>query len=118
MTRRCCLPRHTDISLEDEYVHIHSWDAENRLMLNVAKSKELVFERPNLKHYVPPPPIMQIEQVQKVKLLGVLLVSTLSAYTHTDSIVATMNQRLRLLNQLGRQGLNIAGLTTTFLPWW
>ena len=38
-------PQHTDIALEDEYLHLHiqSWAAENRLMLNVVITKEIVF---------------------------------------------------------------------------
>ena len=78
----------------------YSRAAENRLMLNLTKTEEIVFKRPNLRHYAPfsPPPILQIEQVQQVKLLGVLLVFTLSMCTHIDSFIATMNQHLYLLN--------------------
>ena len=31
-------PKHTNIALEDEYVHIRSRGAENRLILNVGKN--------------------------------------------------------------------------------
>ena len=78
-------------------------------------TQDIVFKRQNLRHYVPPP-IMKIELVvQHVKLLGVLLVSTLSACTHIDSIITTMNQRLSLLDQLRRQGLSITRLITASL---
>ena len=108
MTRRCCRPS-MSIYHFNEYIHIQNRAIEKRLMLNVAKTKEIVFKRPNLRRYVHPPPVLQIEQKQQVKLLRV------SACTHIDSVVATMNQRLYLLNQLRRQGLSMTGWTTTFL---
>ena len=77
------------------------------------KQKAIVYKRPNFSHYVPP--IMEIQQVQQDKSLGVLLVSMLSACTHTDSIIATMNEHLHLPNQLRSQGLGITGLFMAFL---
>ena len=50
-----------------------------------------------------------------MKLLGVMLTSTLSANLHLNYIVGIINQRLYLLNQLRRQGLDINGLAKDFL---
>ena len=56
--------------------------------------------RPSLRHYISPPPLMQIEQVEKVKLLEILLTPTLSMQTHVKYTISILNQRLYLLNQL------------------
>ena len=50
-----------------------------------------------------------------MKLLGVMLTSTLSANLHLNYIVGIINQRLYLLNQLPRSGLDINGLAKFFL---
>ena len=50
-----------------------------------------------------------------MKLFGVMLTSTLSDNLHVNYIVGIINQRLYLLNQLRRQGLDINGLAKVFL---
>ena len=62
-------PQHTNTGLEEEFLHIQSWVKENRLKINTLKTKEIVFRRPSLRPYVPPTLIVQIEQVEKVKLV-------------------------------------------------
>ena len=59
-----------------------------------------------MRHYIPPSPLMQIEQVEEAKLLGVLLAPTLSAQSHVKDTISISNQRLYLLNQLRKQELN------------
>ena len=108
-------PLHTDTTLEEEYIHILRWADYNNLWINTSKTKEIVFKRPicswPLGQYVPPPPITHIEQVDHVKLLGVFFTTS----THINSVIAVMNQRLRLLNQLRKQGLDIRGITQIFM---
>lgn len=58
---------------------------------------------------------MQIVQMQQVKLLQGNLVSTLFACAHIDSFIVTTDKRVYLLNELGRPGLSITGLTTAVL---
>lgn len=53
--------------------------------------------------------------MQQVQLREVLLMPMLSVFAHVDSIIATMNQHLYLLNQFGRHGLSIMGLLMSFL---
>ena len=108
-------PQHTNTELEEEFLHIQSRVKENRLKINTLKTKEIVFRRPSLWHYVSPTPIVQIEQVEEVKLLGVIRISTLSANLHLNDIVGIINQRLYLLNQLRRKGLDINGVAKVFL---
>ena len=50
-----------------------------------------------------------------MKLLDVMLTSTLSANLHLNYIVGIINQWLYLLNQLHSQGLDINGLAKVFL---
>ena len=103
--------QHTDTTLEEEYIHIQRWADCNKLLINTSKTTEIVFKRLSLRQYVPHPPLTHIEQVDHVKLLGVFFTPTLITSTHINSIIAVMNQRLYLLNQLQKQGLNIRGLT-------
>ena len=74
-----------------------------------------MFRRPSLRHYIPPPPLMQTEQVEEAKLLGILLTPTLSMQSHVKYTISILNQRLHLLNQLRKQGLNVSGLTQIFM---
>ena len=84
---------------------MQSWAKENRLKINTPKIKEIAFRRTSLGHYVPPKPNVRIEQVEEVKLLGVILTSTLSANLHLNYVIGIINQRQHLLNQLHGQGL-------------
>ena len=54
---------------------------------------------------------MQIEQVEEDKLIGILLTPTMSMQSHVKYTISILNQRLYLLNQLRKQGLNVSGLT-------
>ena len=81
--------------------------------MNTSKTKEIVFRRPSLRHYEPPTPIVQIEQVEEVKLLSVMLTSTLSANLHLKNVIDIINQHLYV--QLRRLGLDITGVVEVFL---
>ena len=58
---------------------------------------------------------MQIEQVEEAKLLGILLTLTLSMQSHVMYTISILNQRLSLLNQLRKQGLDVSKLTQVFM---
>ena len=94
-------PQHTNTGLEEKL--IQSWVKENGLKINTLKTKVIVFRRPSFRYYVPPTLIVKIEQVEEVKLLGVMLISTLWANLHLNYIGVIINQRLYLLNQLRRR---------------
>ena len=94
------VPEKTDICLEDEFDDIMFWSAQNKLKLNLAKTKEMVFHRPSPYHFVDPPLLHNIERVTSFKLLGVLLTNTLSMDMHVNHILSVVNQRLILLNLL------------------
>ena len=97
-------PQHTDTTLEKEYIHIQRWTDYNKLLINTSKTKWIVFKRSSLRQYLPPPPITHMEQVGHVKLLGVFFTPTLTTSTNINSVIAVMNQRPYLLNQLRKQG--------------
>ena len=68
-----------------------------------------------MQHYISSPPLMQIEQVEETKLLAVLLTATLSMQSNVKYTINILNQRLYLLNQLRKKGLNVSGLTQVFM---
>ena len=67
-------PQHTDSSAEDEFRHIADWSSDNKLIINVKKTKEIIFWRSSkcAKKY-DIPEIPGIERVDQAKLLGVIL---------------------------------------------
>jgi len=41
----------------------HTWAVVNKMKLNLIKTKEVVFRRPSLRHFLAPAPVSGIEQV-------------------------------------------------------
>jgi len=56
------IPEHTDFSLEDEFLVLKLWS----MILNLLKTKEIVFHRPNPSLYILPVPLSDIERVKSV----------------------------------------------------
>ena len=48
-------------------------NGQNKLIINLKKTKEMVFHRPGPCRFIAPPPLVDIERVATFKLLGVLL---------------------------------------------
>ena len=63
-------PQYSPSDLVGEFSHIVRWAEANRLIINRSKTKDIVFRRPSLRHYISPPPLMQIEQVRKPNYLA------------------------------------------------
>ena len=96
------------------------WVTRNRLVLNISKTKSIVF---GTNHSLNPKPQlnlvinnMEIEQVEMTKLLGVTLDCKLSWSKHIDAVVAKMREKsvynkamLCLLNTINT--INKAGPT-------
>jgi Reverse transcriptase (RNA-dependent DNA polymerase) len=108
------VPEHTDFSLEDEFIALQRWADSNKMILNLLKTKEIVFHRPDPRMYIPPVPLNDIEQVQSVKLLGVYFSDTLRFDEHVKYILTICGQRLYLLKTLRGQGLSRFHLNTVF----
>ena len=67
------VPQHSSVSLEVEFTHISNWSDSNKLKINTAKTKEIIFHRPRLPKKVLPIPLMGIEQVNCAKILGLTI---------------------------------------------
>jgi len=46
------VPAYSDVSLLSEFEHVKQWAADNKMITNISKTKELVFRRPSLKHFL------------------------------------------------------------------
>ena len=65
------VPEDSDVGLEVEYSAIKEWAALNKLTINSAKTKEIVFHRPRPSKSILPPTLSGIERVTVAKLLGI-----------------------------------------------
>ena len=83
------------------------------MQLNVKKTKELVFHRPNPRFSLPDP-LPHIECVNGLKLLGVFLNANFKFDEHVNKMVCLCSQRMYLLKQLKSQGLGIKQLHIVF----
>ena len=107
-------PENTGTSVELEMAHIIEWSKTNKLLLNLLKTKEMVFHRPNPRRILFPDKLQDIERVSEFKLLGVLLQTDLRFNDYVSALVTVCNQRLYLLTQLKKQGLKLAETDNVF----
>ena len=76
------------------------------LSLIKIKTEEIVFRRPKIRHFLTPPPLSGISQVDEVKLLGVYLTNLTpaapyySSADHVNHLLIIGSRRLFLLFQL------------------
>ena len=99
-------PENTDVDFLTEFLHIQDWAVKNKMVINMEKTKELVFRRPNPRCFICPAPIVNIVQVSEIKLLGVLFSSNFKFDSHVKFLLSQCNQRSYLLRQLHSQGLS------------
>ena len=88
------IPEKTDVQIQDEFNSIAKWAADNKLTINLSKTRELIFHRPNPRNYITPTEINGIERVSVVKLLEVWLQDDMSITKLVDYITHICNQRL------------------------
>ena len=100
-------PENASISAESEMENIMNWAKQNKMVLNMVKTKEMVFHRPNPRLVLLPGSMDCIERVTEFKLLGVYLKPDLNFGRHISALVTQCNQRLYLIWQLKKQGLGI-----------
>ena len=81
------------------------WASLNKLSLNLSKTKELVFKRPNISLEIIPSADFGVKCLQCAKLLGVYFDTRLSFVHHVDFLIRTCSQRFYLLQQMRKQGL-------------
>jgi len=84
------------------------------MIMNVLKTKEIVFCRPSARSFLPSC-LTGIERVVSAKLLGVTFCSNLKFDKHVKKILTICSQRCYLLKCLKAQGLPAKQLNVVFL---
>lgn len=104
------VPENTDVEIHIEFEHIKEWANINKMMLNMNKTKEIVFHRPSPRNFIYPNPMEGIERVVDAKLLGIIFSQTFSFENHVNFILGQCSQRVYLLKLLRDQGLTLEKL--------
>jgi hypothetical protein len=107
-------PANATVTPEEEIQNILQWARDNKMYINVGKTKEIVFHRPHPTNLTLPMPICNIVQVTEARILGVVLCSNLSFEKHVLSILSQCSQRIYLLKQLRAQGLPLKQLSIVY----
>ena len=94
------VPETSDLDLCTEWENIKTWAKDNALIINMNKTKEVVFCQPNPRLDLRLQPIQSIETVRCVKLLGINLTSDLKFSGHIKDLVTKCNQIFYLLRKL------------------
>ena len=100
----------SDVGLEYEFENVNQWAKDNKMILNITKTKEIVFRRPNPRLSLHPSPLPHIEQVKVAKLLGLVLTERLHFDDHVSAALKVCSQRMYLLKLLRAQGLPVTQL--------
>jgi hypothetical protein len=93
------------VQIQEEFEAILDWAAANKMTVNMTKTKEIVFRRPNPRTDLHLFTFPHIEQVCEAKLLGVIFTSNLLWDSHINFILKACSQRSFLLRRLRDQGL-------------
>jgi hypothetical protein len=99
------VPQHTDATLHIEFNNILQWAQRNKMVLNVGKTKEIVFRCPRIHLTDFQPSFRDIELVDELRLLGIVLNGKLTFNKHVDMLLALGYQRFYLLKFLRDQGM-------------
>ena len=92
----------------EQLKRIQIYADENKMKLNIPKTKLMLFNPCRAKDFMPEMEIenTRIDLVEQTKLLGVILTSNLSWTANTDYIVKRCNSKLWLLRRLKKLGAN------------
>jgi hypothetical protein len=111
----CNIPQHTDVTIDIEYNNVLQWALRNKIILNVGKTKEIVFRRPRIRLTEIQPSFRDIEQVDEVKLLGIIINGKITFNKHVDMLLVLSNQRFYLLKLLRDQGMPLKLLHNVYV---
>ncbi|KAI2665051.1 putative RNA-directed DNA polymerase from transposon BS [Labeo rohita] len=105
-----------EMAYREEVTALTHWCQENHLILNVAKTKELIvdFRRCGGTHTSITINGVAVERVSSFRFLGVHLAEDFSWSVHTDKIVKKAQQRLFFLRRLKRFGVSPRILRTFY----
>ena len=88
---------------EEGLSNVEEWADLNNLRLNHRKSYEIVFKCPPSKNYEsvqPPPPLVGIERVDQLKILGVTMTHNFSMRAHINATLSSYQMILFALRTL------------------
>ena len=108
------VPEKYDVDISEELRNVLKWAEHIRMQVNMAKTIEIVFHRPNATNILFPSELPGIERVLCAKLLGVWLQADMGTRKHVDYILHICYQRTYLLTQLKRQELPQTQLQSVF----
>jgi len=106
--------QHSVVDMAQEYNNVCSWSTQNKLSVNMHKTKEIIFHRPAARNLSIPPALPGIERVKQATLLGIDVTDTLSIAAYVDRLLMQVNQRLYLLSLLQSSGLQRSSLHLLF----
>ena len=103
--------QHSLVDMAQEYNNVCSWSTQNKLSINIHKTKEIIFHRPAARNLSIRP---GIERVKQATVLGIGVTDTLSTAAYVDRLLMQVNQRLYLLSLLQSSGLQRSSLHLLF----
>ena len=126
------IPACNDHTVSDELLSIELWAEANNLKLNKTKSKEMVIfasTRVRSKASCNPLPVVDIERVDCIKVLGVLIDESLTFKSHIASTCNAAAQSLYAIKLLKAHGMDpqsifcicsatVSRLTYAITAWW
>ena len=87
------VPEKYDVDLFEALRNVLKWSEHNKMQVNMAKTKQIVFHRSNARNVLFPSELPDIERVLCAKLLGVWLQADMDMRKHVDYILHICNQR-------------------------
>ena len=108
------VPEHTESTLTEEFTYISDWAQQNKMRINIIKTKELVFHRSHPTKFDVPCTLDGIAQEHVAKLLGVFFGDTISFEDHVKFLLTVCSQRIYLMKLLRSQSLPPKQLQTVF----
>ena len=108
------VPEKYDVDLSEELRNVLKWAEHNNMQVNMARTREIVFHRPNARNVLLSSELPGIERVLCAKLLSVWLQANMGVRKHVDYILHICNQRTYFLTEPKRQGLPQTQLESVF----
>jgi len=110
------VPSDNNDTCTDELRHIQAWADSNNLCLNAAQSREIVFQTHNARRKMIQlsPPCLNIEQVDRITMLGVVVNNRMTAADHVAQLLRSCTKLLYTLRVLRSHGLPQQSLKDVF----
>jgi len=99
---------------DDSTLLVIDWANSNSMVINLAKTKEIIFYNTRARPKSLPPAISTVERVTSVKLLGIYIQDNFKCDIHLKHVMTVSSQRLHILKVLKRQGLSLEMLHNVF----